>query len=177
VIVRVRLQTDGCDMTEHQMTPTIRFATPADAELILHFIRALAEYEHEPDAVAATPAVIRSQMEQPEPPFECLIAEYDGEPAGFALFFRNYSTWSGRPGLYLEDFFVPERLRGHGIGKALFKRMAQLAVTRGWTRMDWAVLDWNRPAQEFYRARGAVTEDGWTLWRLDGEALAKVARD
>ena len=159
------------------MTPTIRFATAADAELILHFIRGLAEYEHEAGAVAATPALIRSQMEQPEPPFECLIAERDGEPAGFALFFRNYSTWSGRPGLYLEDFFVSERFRGHGVGKALFKRMARLAIERGWARMEWAVLDRNRPAHEFYRARGAVAKDQWTVWRLDGDALARIARD
>jgi GNAT superfamily N-acetyltransferase len=160
-----------------EMTPTIRFATAADAQLILHFIRQLASYEREADAVIATPALIRSQMEQPQPPFECLIAEYDGEPAGFALFFRNYSTWRGRPGLYLEDFFVPERLRGRGIGKALFKRMAQLVVERGWARMEWAMLDWNHPTQEFYRARGAVAKDEWTTWRLDGDALTRVARE
>jgi GNAT superfamily N-acetyltransferase len=159
------------------MTSTIRFATTADAELILQFIRGLAEYEHEAGAVTATPALIRSQMEQPQPPFECLIAEHDGEPAGFALFFRNYSTWRGSPGLYLEDFFVPERFRGRGFGKALFKRMAQLAVERGWARMEWAVLDWNHPAEEFYRARGAVAKDEWTVWRLDGDTLAKVARE
>ena len=157
------------------MTTTIRFATPADADLILHFVRGLAEYEHAAGAVAATPAVIRSQMEQPQPPFECLIAEYDGEPAGFALFFRSYSTWRGSPGLYLEDLFVPERLRGNGIGKALFKRMAQLAVERGWARMEWTVLDWNHPAHNFYRAHGAAAQDEWTVWRLDGDALAKVA--
>ena len=159
------------------MTPTIRFAAPADADLILHFIRGLAEYEHEAGAVAATSALLRSQMEAPEPPFECLIAEWGGEPAGFALFFRNYSTWSGRPGLYLEDFFVAERFRRHGVGKALFKRMAQIVVGRGWARMEWAVLDWNHPAHDFYRARQAVAKDEWTVWRLDGEALVKVARD
>jgi GNAT superfamily N-acetyltransferase len=159
------------------MTPTIRFATAANAELILHFIRELAGYEHAAGAVAATPALIRSQMEQPQPPFECLIAERNGEPAGFALFFRNYSTWRGSPGLYLEDFFVPEKLRGLGVGKALFKRMAQLAVERGWARMEWAVLDWNHPAEEFYRARGAVAKNEWTVWRLEGDSLAEVARD
>src|SRR4029077_9503673 len=106
-----------------KMKPTIRFATPADAELILHFIRELAEYEHEARAVAAAPALIRSQMEQPQPPFECLIAEHDGEAAGFALFFRNYSTWSGHPGLYLEDLFVLEQYRSCGIGKALLTRL------------------------------------------------------
>src|ERR1700678_3615736 len=101
------------------MTPTIRFATAADAELILHFIRGLAEDESEANAVVATPALIREQLEQQHPPFECLIAEHGGEPAGFALFFRSYSTWRGCPGLYLEDLFVPERFRGRGIGKAL----------------------------------------------------------
>jgi GNAT superfamily N-acetyltransferase len=160
-----------------EMTPKIRFATAADAELIMRFIRGLAEYEHEAHSVAATPSLIRAQIEQPEPPFECLIAEHDGEPAGFALFFRNFSTWSGRPGLYLEDFFVPERFRGQGVGKALFKRMARLAIERGWARMEWSVLDWNRPAQQFYRARGAIAEDGWTVWRLDGDALAKASSD
>jgi GNAT superfamily N-acetyltransferase len=159
------------------MTPTIRFATAADAELILHFIRGLAEYESEANAVVATPALIREQLEQQHPPFECLIAEHGGEPAGFALFFRSYSTWRGCPGLYLEDLFVPERFRGRGIGKALFKRMAQLAVERGWARMEWAVLDWNYPAQEFYRARGAAAKDEWTVWRLDGDALSAIARD
>jgi GNAT superfamily N-acetyltransferase len=159
------------------MTPTIRFAMPDDAELILEFVRGLAEYERAAALVEATPALIRSQMEAADPPFECLIAEYGGAPAGFALFFRNYSTWTGRPGLYLEDFFVPERLRGRGIGRALFKRMAQLVLERGWARMEWAVLDWNRPAHAFYRASGAGPKDEWTVWRLDGDALARVARD
>jgi GNAT superfamily N-acetyltransferase len=176
----LRSQTDGRDAMEQlEMTPTIRFATPADAELILHFIRGLAEYEHEAHSVAATPALIRSQMEQAEPPFECLIAEHDGEAAGFALFFRNYSTWDGRAGLYLEDFFVPERFRGHGVGKALFKRMAQLAVERGWTRMEWAVLDWNRPAQQFYRARCGSERSVDSLaarWRRAGRGRSRLAR-
>lgn len=158
------------------MSLTIRFAIPPDAEVIMRFVRGLAEYEHEPGAVAATPALIREQMEESAPPFECLIAEIDGEPAGFALFFRNYSTWSGRPGLYLEDFFVSEGFRRHGVGKALFNRMAQLVLERGWARMEWSVLDRNRPAQEFYRARGATAKDQWTVWRLDGDALVRMAR-
>lgn len=159
------------------MAIAIRFATPADAELVLRFIRGLAEYEHEPAAVKATAASLRAQMEAPAPPFECLIAERDGEPAGFALFFRNYSTWSGRPGLYLEDLFVPEAHRGHGVGKALLKRLAAVTMERGWARMEWAVLDWNTPAQGFYRALGAVSKDEWTVWRLDGAALARAAGD
>ena len=159
------------------MTPTIRFATSADAELIVRFIRALAEYENAVDAVSATPQIIRSQLEQSQPPFECLIAEYGGEAVGFALFFTNYSTWRGRTGLYLDDLFVLERYRRHGIGKALFRRLAQIAVGRGWTRMEWSVRDGNSLAQGFYRKRGAVPKNDWTVWRLDGAALTKVARD
>jgi GNAT superfamily N-acetyltransferase len=159
------------------MPVAIRFATSDDAELILRFIRGLAEYEHQPEAVQATAAALRAQMEARDPPFECLIAERDGEPAGFALFFRNYSTWSGRPGLYLEDLFVFETHRGHGVGKALLKRLAAITHERGWARMEWAVLDWNAPAQGFYRALGAFPKDQWTVWRLGGAALAIAARD
>jgi GNAT superfamily N-acetyltransferase len=158
------------------MAIAIRFANSSDAGLILGFIRGLAEYEHEPDAVQATESSLRAQMESADPPFECLIAERDGEAAGFALFFRNYSTWSGRPGLYLEDLFVPQAHRGHGVGKALLKRMAAIAVERGWARMEWAVLDWNAPAHGFYRALGAISREEWTVWRLDGAVLAKVGR-
>lgn len=159
------------------MPIAIRFATPADAELILGFIRGLAEYEHEPQAVRATVASLRAQMEASDPPFECLIAERDGEAAGFALFFRNYSTWSGLPGLYLEDLFVPEAHRAHGVGKALLKRLAAITLERGWARMEWAVLDWNTPAQGFYRTLGAFPKDEWTVWRLDAAALATLARE
>ncbi len=157
------------------MSIAIRFATPADAELILGFIRGLAEYERQGDAVEATAETLRAQLQESNAPFECLIAERDGEPAGFALFFRSYSTWTGRPGLYLEDLFVPERHRGHGVGKALLTRLAAITVERGWARMEWAVLDWNRPAQGFYHALGAAPKDEWTVWRLDGAALAKAA--
>jgi len=159
------------------MAIAIRLADSNDAELILSFIRGLAEYEREPGAVQATATSLRAQMEADQPPFECLIADRDGEAAGFALFFRNYSTWTGRPGLYLEDLFVRETHRRHGIGKALLRRLAAIAVERGWARMEWAVLDWNAPAHGFYRAFGAVPKDEWTVWRLDGAALAKVARD
>lgn len=159
------------------MAVAIRLADSNDAELILSFIRGLAEYEREPDAVRATAASLRAQMEAADPPFECLIADRDGEPAGFALFFRNYSTWTGRPGLYLEDLFVPEAHRGYGVGKALLRRLAAIAVERGWARMEWAVLDWNTPAHGFYRALGAVPKSEWTVWRLDGAALAKAARE
>lgn len=158
------------------MTLTIRFATPRDAETIVRFIRALAEYERDPGSVEVTPAQIRAQMEDASPPFECLLAEYEAEAVGFALFFRNYSTWRGRSGLYLEDIFVGDEYRGRGIGGALMRRLARIALDRGWARMEWSVLNWNTPAQGFYREHGARALDNWTTWRLDGEALVRTAR-
>ena len=155
---------------------SIRFATAQDAEVILGFIRGLAAYEREPDAVEVTAAILRAQMESVDPPFECLLAELDGAPAGFALFFRNYSTWRGRPGLFLEDLFVPERHRRNGIGRALLRRLAALAVERGYGRMEWSVLDWNKPAQDFYRSLGATPMDEWTIWRLSGDAVEHAAK-
>jgi GNAT superfamily N-acetyltransferase len=155
---------------------SIRFATARDAEVIVDFIRALAAYEREPDAVEVTADVLRSQIESADPPFECLIAELDGAAAGFALFFRNYSTWRGRPGLFLEDLFVLERHRRNGIGGALLKRLAALSVERGYGRMEWSVLDWNQPAHDFYRSLGAIPMDEWTIWRLTGNALERVGR-
>ncbi len=158
------------------MTLTIRYATPRDAETIVRLIQGLAEYERDPAAVEVTPAQIRSQMDGPNPPFECLVAEYEADPVAFALFFRNYSTWRGRPGLYIEDIFVREEYRGRGIGGALMRRLAKIAVERQWGRMEWAVLDWNTPAQGFYREHGARPLEAWTLWRLDGDALTRAAR-
>ncbi|HKD69822.1 MAG TPA: GNAT family N-acetyltransferase [Candidatus Binataceae bacterium] len=155
---------------------TIRFATSQDAELIVRFVRGLAEYEREPEAVEVTPEVLRAQMESSDPPFECLIAEQDGTPAGFALFFRNYSTWRGRPGLFLEDLFVTPSYRRKGIGRSLFYRLAEISAARGYGRMEWSVLDWNTPAQEFYRALGAQPMEQWTIWRLSGGALEDFAR-
>lgn len=155
---------------------SIRFATPRDAELIVSFVRGLAEYEREPEAVEVTAEVLRAQMESPDSPFECLIAEQDGAAAGFALFFRNYSTWRGRPGLFLEDLFVAPAWRRKGIGRALLQRLAAISVQRGYARMEWSVLDWNTPAHEFYRALGATAMDQWTIWRLSGDALARSAR-
>lgn len=151
-------------------------ATPADAALIHRFICELAEYEREPDAVEVTAAELAAQMAEPRPPFECVLASLDGEPAGFALFFHNYSTWRGRRGLYLEDLYVTPAQRGRGVGKALLDHLAQLAVARGCARFEWSVLDWNTPAIDFYRSLGAVPMDGWTVWRLDGAALAARAR-
>ena len=149
------------------MTLSIRFATPHDAETILHFIRALAEYEHEPNAVAVSAAELREQMGSDDPPFECLLAEYGGEAAGFALFFRNYSTWTGRPGLYLEDLFVSQEHRGQGVGGALMRQLKLIAAERGWARIDWSVLDWNTNAQSFYREHGGYPMDKWTGWRIE----------
>ena len=157
------------------MGVSIRFATPRDADVIVRFVRGLAEYEREPEAVVLTPEVLRAQMESADPPFECLIAEH-GEAAGFALFFRNYSTWRGRPGLFLEDLFVAPEYRRKGIGRALLRRLAAISVQRGYGRMEWSVLDWNTPAHEFYRALGAVAMDQWTIWRLSDDALARAAR-
>lgn len=153
----------------------LRDAAPADAETLERFVRELAEYEREPDAVVTDAATIRGQLEQERPPFEALVAELDGEPVGFALFFPNYSTWLGRPGLYLEDLYVTPAARGKGVGKALLKRLARIAVDRGYGRFEWSVLDWNTPAIEFYEALGAKPMNGWTIHRVTGEALQQLA--
>ncbi len=158
------------------MAVSIRFATPADAGLILRFIRGLAEYERAPNAVRATVAELRAQMESAAPPFECLIAEINAEPAGFALFYRSYSTWLGQPLIFLEDLFVEPAHRGAGAGIALFKELARIAAGRGYSRIEWRVLDWNAPAQRFYKAAGAAPLDGWTVWRLERDALAELTR-
>lgn len=155
---------------------TIRPAAPTDIPLILELIRDLAAYEREPDAVVATPELLRDHLFGTRPYAECVIGEVDGNAQGFALFFHNYSTWRGRPGLYLEDLFVRPASRGVGLGKALFTHLARLAVSRGCARMEWAVLDWNEPAIGFYRGMGAVALDEWTVWRLTGEALSQAGR-
>ncbi|MFG0315891.1 MAG: GNAT family N-acetyltransferase [Planctomycetota bacterium JB042] len=154
---------------------TLRPAVPADAETLERFVRELAEYEREPDAVVTDAAAIRAQLEADRPPFEAMVAELDGTPVGFALWFRNYSTWLGRPGLYLEDLYVTPAARGKGVGKALLKRLARIAVDSGCGRFEWSVLDWNTPAIEFYRALGAEPMDGWTVHRVTGEALSRLA--
>ena len=154
---------------------TIRFAGPPDAATIHRFITDLAIYELEPDAVEATPASLEAQMRQEPAPFECLIAEVDGEPRGFALFFANYSTWRGRPGIYLEDLFVPEEHRGQGLGKLLLATLARLTVERGGTRLEWQVLDWNQPSIDFYESIGAAVMRDWLPCRLDGGALDSLA--
>jgi GNAT superfamily N-acetyltransferase len=162
------------------VTPRIRFATPGDAALLHRFICELAEYEREPAAVKVTVDGLRAQLSQPRPPFECFIAErVDGDPApqalGFALFFTSYSTWRGRPGLYLEDLYVPPVHRGAGVGRALLAALARLAHERGCARLEWAVLDWNTPAIGFYERLGAVAMSEWTVYRLHDDALERLA--
>ena len=157
------------------MPLTIRFAGPDDAATLHRFIVALAVYEKEPDAVEVTPAILEAQMRSVRPPFECLLAEDDGRALGFALFFQSYSTWRGRPGIYLEDLFVDEAERHRGVGRALLVRLAALAVERECGRLEWAVLDWNEPAIRFYRSLGAVAQDEWTVNRLTDDALRGLA--
>ena len=150
-------------------------ATAADIPQILAFIRALAAYEREPDAVTATEEDLLRDGFGPNPFYFCLIADLDGQPAGFALYFFNYSTWMGRPGLYLEDIFVQPEFRGRGIGKALLEKVAAIAVEKNCPRLQWEVLDWNTPAIEFYRAMGAEFLDAWRNVRVSGEALRRLA--
>jgi GNAT superfamily N-acetyltransferase len=153
----------------------IRHATPDDADLVFHFVNELARYEREPEAVVCTAGDLRQQLGSASPPFSCLLAELEGEPVGFALYFFNYSTWRGRPGLYLEDLFVVPEARGRGAGKQLLVELARIAVARGCARMEWTVVDWNEPAIDFYRALGARRLDGWQLFRLTGPALEALA--
>lgn len=153
----------------------IRPAERADARLILELIRGLAAYERAPDAVLATEEDIVRDGFGPVAYFHCLIAEWEGKPAGFALYFFNYSTWRGRPGIHLEDLFVYPELRGRGIGKALLERVAAAAVEQQCARYQWEVLDWNQPAIDFYRSLGAEFLDEWRIMRVDGEALTRLA--
>ncbi len=157
------------------MTLTIRPATPDDLDAIVGFIHALAEYEKLSHAVKADPATLARYLFGSHPMAEVLIAESDGAAIGFALFFHNFSTFEGRPGLYLEDLFVQPDARGMGAGKALLARLAQIALDRDCARLEWSVLDWNAPAIAVYRAIGAQPMDEWTVQRLDGEALRALA--
>jgi GNAT superfamily N-acetyltransferase len=154
----------------------IRPAVPEGAELIVQFIRELAEYEREPQAAIVTPADILRDGFGQEPKFRTLIAEWDGAPAGFALFFLNYSTWLGRPGLYLEDLFVRPEFRGNGIGKAMLRELARIALKENCYGMKWQVLDWNTPAIDFYEALGAKVEKEWLSVRIMGEPLELLAK-
>lgn len=155
---------------------TLRFARREDVPLILAFIRELAEYEREPDAVLADEATLADSLFGARPGAEVVLAEVDGQPAGFALFFHNFSTWLGQRGLYLEDLFVRPAYRGRGVGQVLMAYLATLALERGCGRFEWSVLDWNAPAIGFYRRIGAVGMDEWTVQRLTGDALHALAR-
>jgi GNAT superfamily N-acetyltransferase len=153
----------------------LRAAVPGDVPLILRFIRELAEYERLAHQVVADEAGLAVALFGPRPYAEVVIAEAAGEPAGFALFFHNFSTFLGRPGIYLEDLYVPPALRGRGIGAKLLSHLAALAEQRGCGRLEWSVLDWNEPAIGFYRRLGARPLDDWSVFRLEGEALARLA--
>ena len=156
---------------------SIRPAVPEDAAAVHELICALALYEREPDAVLVTPEILAAQMKSERPPFECLLAERGTGAAaravGLALFFTHYSTWRGRPGIWLEDLVVREEERGRGVGRALLGAVGRTAVQRGCGRLEFAVLDWNTPAIGFYRSLGAQPMDDWTVHRFEGEALAR----
>ena len=153
----------------------IRAASPADVPVILRFVRELAAYEREPDAVEATEATLGEALFGEAPAAEAAIAEADGEAVGFAVFFHNFSTWTARRTLYLEDLYVSPEARGSGAGTALLAHLAGLALDRGCARFEWSVLDWNEPAIAFYRKLGAVAMDEWTVQRMSGEALVRLA--
>ena len=153
----------------------IRAAIPEDVPLILQMVRELAEYEHESHSVLATPEDLLRDGWGPAPKFRCVLASWNQQPAGLALFFYNYSTWEGRPGIYLEDLFVRPQFRRHGIGRALLVHVAGIAVAENCGRFQWAVLDWNAPAIGFYQAMGATITKEWLPMRVRGEALKKLA--
>ncbi len=153
----------------------VRAAVAGDVALILAFIRELAEYEQLSNEMVADETGLAAQLFGERPRAEVLIAEIDGAAAGFALFFHNFSTFVGKPGLYLEDLFVRPTFRGLGLGKRLMLRLAQIAIERDCGRFEWSVLDWNQPAIDFYRSLGAVGMDAWTMQRVSGDALQTLA--
>ncbi|MAW99341.1 MAG: GNAT family N-acetyltransferase [Sphingomonas sp.] len=152
----------------------IRFAARGDVPVILRFVKELAAFEREPDVVTADVAMLEAAMFD-ERAAEALIAEREGEAVGFALFFHNFSTWEGRKGLYLEDLYVTPAARGGGVGEALLRRLAGIAVERDCARFEWSVLDWNEAAIAFYRKMGALGMDEWTVQRVSGAALQRLA--
>lgn len=156
------------------MNLTIRAAGRADVPLIASLIRALAEYEKLAHEVRFDEAVLGQKLFGPRPYAEVVIGEIDGTPQGFALFFHNFSTFEGKPGIYLEDLFVKPEARGSGLGRALLAHLAALAVERDCARLEWSVLDWNEPAIGFYKSLGAKFMDEWTVMRVDGAALAQL---
>ena len=155
----------------------IRAASTFDVPTILRFIKELAEYEKAPREVTATEADLQCSLFGARPAAEAVIAEFDGKPVGFAVFFHNFSTWKGKPGLYLEDLYVQPQMRGRGFGKQLLAHLAGVAKDRGCARFEWWVLDWNKPAIDFYQSLGAQFMDEWTVMRIDGEALTQLAAE
>jgi GNAT superfamily N-acetyltransferase len=153
----------------------IRPAVSDDVPLILELIRALAEYEKLAHVCIATEEQLERTLFGPRPYAEAVVAEWDGEPAGFALFFHNYSTFLAQPGIYLEDLFVKPEYRGRGIGKALLVRLARIAEARDCGRIEWSVLNWNEPSIGFYKSLGAAPLEDWTVFRMTGEGLRKMA--
>ena len=154
----------------------IRRARPGEAGLVLSFIRELADYEKLIHEVEATEAMIDAALFCKQPQLFCDIVEWRGEAVGFAVWFNNFSTFSGRPGLYLEDLFVRPAYRDKGLGKALLVHLARTCIDNNWSRLQWSVLDWNTPSIEFYKSLGAVLMDEWTVCRVSGDALTKLAR-
>ena len=161
-----------CDVAVH---PAVREARESDVERIHQLVRELAHYERAPEAVKATPDHLRTALFGPQPAAYALVAEVEGEVVGFALYFLNFSTWEGVHGVYLEDLFVQPEHRGTGLGKALLMALAEIAVTRGYARVEWSVLDWNTPSIDFYRGLGAIPMDEWTVFRLTGDPLLAAA--
>jgi len=158
------------------MEHLIRPAVAGDVPVLLRLIHELAAYEREPDAVETTEQMLHTALFGEGPPVAwCHVAESDGEVVGLALWFVTFSTWKGLPGLWLEDLFVRPSARGHGLGKSLLQALAQVCVERGYGRFEWWVLDWNAPAIGFYRAIGAVAQDEWTTFRVDGDAMVRLA--
>tara|TARA_B100001179_G_scaffold216186_1_gene186976 strand:- start:2950 stop:3456 length:507 start_codon:yes stop_codon:yes gene_type:complete len=153
----------------------IRDTTAEDSELILNFIKKLAEYEQLSHEVVATVETLRETLFGEKAYAEVVIGEFEGVPVGYALFFYNFSTFTGRPGIYLEDIYVDKEMRGKGFGKCLLAYIAKLAVERNCTRVDWSVLDWNEPSIQFYRSIGAIPMEAWTVQRLHGDALLSFA--
>jgi len=155
----------------------IRSSNADDCPLILQFIKELAEYEKLSHEVVATPQILQQSLFGERPYAEVLIAEYQATPVAYALFFHNLSTFTGRPGIYLEDIYVQPEMRGKGFGKSMLSYIAKLAVERNCTRVEWSVLDWNEPSIQFYRSIGAIPLEKWTVQRLHGEALSKFAKE
>jgi GNAT superfamily N-acetyltransferase len=156
---------------------SIRAAEPADVPLIFSLVVELAEYERAPEQVTGTPELLAEALFGHRPSAEALIAECDGQPVGFALFHGGFSTWECRPGIWLEDLYVPPEHRRSGVGRALLCEVASIAVARGCARLEWAALDWNTPALDFYRQLGAARLEQWVMHRLDGDALERVAAE